>query len=164
MALSKLASDLKKRKPFELPEEEVYVSLLRTTHWLVHEAEQLLKPMELSEATYNVLRILRGAADTEGESGLPCQEVGSRMVTRVPDVTRLVDRLIAQGFAKRERLEEDRRVVRLSITAKGRDVLEKLEKPLHAMHRRQLSNLTKTEMEQLCDLLERVRQNARPPG
>jgi DNA-binding MarR family transcriptional regulator len=161
MALSKLASELKKRRPFEVVEEEVYLNVLRTAQWLQHDAERVLKPYGLSEATYNVLRILRGARSEgreSGEMGLPCLEVASRMVTRVPDITRLVDRLIARGYVTRTRSEEDRRVVRVAITDQGLDVLKELDGPIVDCVVRQLSALTRTELDDLNRLLVKARE------
>lgn len=159
MPLSRLAIELKKKRPFELPEEEAYLNLIRSAQWLQHGIDRLLRQYGLSEATYNVLRILRGA----GAEGLPCIEIGQRMVTRVPDVTRLVDRLIANDLATRRRIESDRRVVQVTITANGLKRLADLDKPMTAIVKRQLSGLTKSEMVDLIRLLEKARDGVSDP-
>src|SRR5690242_9245315 len=97
-----LAAEIGKRRPFELPEQEAYLNLLRTMSFLSADGERMLKEHGLSEATYNILRILRGA----GDAGRPSGEIGRDMITRVPDVTRLVDRLEKMGLATRCRIEE----------------------------------------------------------
>src|SRR4051794_4256717 len=99
-----LKDEIKKRNAFKHPEEEALLNLVRTATALSSEFEQLFKRCGLSEPQYNVLRILRGV----GAEGLPSTEIGGRMVTRVPDVTRLVDRLEAAGLCERCRTPEDR--------------------------------------------------------
>lgn len=107
----------------------------------------------LSLPKYNVLRILRGA---EQEGGLPCQEIGRRMVTRVPDVTRLVERLAGSGLVHRSRCPLDRRVVRIQPTAEALELLERLDAPVLEMHRRQFAHLERPELEGLGRLLGRL--------
>ncbi|MHC4932360.1 MAG: MarR family winged helix-turn-helix transcriptional regulator, partial [Planctomycetota bacterium] len=105
------------------PEVEAYLSLLRAHEVVQEQVISVLKRAGLSGPTYNVLRILRGARP----DGLRCGTISERMVTRVPDVTRLVDRLEGLGFVRRERAEGDRRVVAVSITKRGLDVLAELD-------------------------------------
>ncbi len=162
MALSRLASELKKKRPFERVEDEAYLNLVRTAQWLQHDTERLLRPYGLSEATYNVLRILRGV-QSDGALGLPSLEVASRMVTRVPDITRLVDRLIKRGWVERTRTDADRRVVLVSITGKGLEVLKELDGPLVNCVVRQMSKLTQAELIELNRLLEKARDGLTPP-
>ncbi len=137
------------KKPLPL-EDEVFVRLLRTTDALLREVEQVLKPAGLSHAQYNVLRILRGA----GPEGLACREIGCRMITRDPDITRLVDRLEARGLVSRERERADRRVVRTRITAEGLRILKELDEPISALHRRQLRHVPAGRLRLLARLLE----------
>ena len=88
-----MLSELRQNKPFTGPEEELYLSLIRTADMLQRQVNDLLKGAGISHAQYNVLRILRGA----GNDGLPCGEIGARMVTLDPDVTPLLDRLVQRG-------------------------------------------------------------------
>lgn len=148
-----LKEEIKKRKPFDHPEEEAYLNLLRTTTVLYAHFEALLKHGGLSEPQYNVLRILRGV----GGCGLPCTEIGSRMITRVPDITRLVDRLEAEGLVERCRIAEDRRVVQVKVTAKGIEVLAALDEPVVALNKKLLRHMTRTELAELIRLLEKMR-------
>jgi len=137
-------------------EEEVFVSFQRAADWLLQGVENLLKLHGLSPAQYNVLRILRGA----GSEGLSCREVAERMVTRDPDMTRLLDRLEKQGLLSRERRKDDRRVVTTRITPQGLDLLKRLDQPLHELHRRQLRHIPAARLKALAGLLDEVRARA----
>jgi DNA-binding MarR family transcriptional regulator len=150
----------KTRAPETPLEAQVFVSLLRTADALARGAEALLKPSGLSATQYNVLRILRGA----GAEGLACREVGGRMISRDPDITRLLDRMETRGLIARARGDEDRRVVRTRITAEGLRVLGELDAHVQELHRRQLRHLPAKELRQLSRLLERARTQAETPS
>lgn len=135
-------------------ERRAFIELLRTHGRLQDELNEVLKEHGLSEPQFNVLRILRGA----GSAGLPCQEVSGRMITRFPDMTRLLDRLAASGFVSRERSEEDRRVVVAKATRKGIEVLGRLDRPVARLHVRQLGHMRRGELMELIRLLEKARQ------
>src|SRR5688572_11825070 len=107
-----LQSEIKQRKPFQLREEELFLNIVRTADLLARKGSELFKDADLSPNQYNVLRILRGA----GAEGLACGEVGERMVTRDPDITRLLDRLEKRDLVRRSREKGDRRVVTARIT------------------------------------------------
>ena len=151
-----LKDEIKKKKPFESPAEEAYLNLLRTTTVLAADFERLFKDAGLSEPQYNVLRILRGAG--AGGAGLPCLEIASRMITRVPDITRLVDRLEAAGLVERARTSEDRRVVLVKITAEGLEAIAPLDERLVEIHRRQMGHMTRKELDELSRLLVKARE------
>jgi len=151
-----LQHEIGKRKPFDSPEQEAYLNILRTAAALSGAVFRMFKQHGLSEATYNILRILRGEL-AAGNEGVPCQTVGERLIAQVPDVTRLVDRLEQAGLARRSRTEQDRRVVLISITRKGLDLLEKLDRPLMDLHKRQLGHMKRTELEELSGLLVKAR-------
>ena len=153
MPTSHLQQELHQTKPFVSPEIEAYLNLVRTTDVLEGDVARFLKGHGISAPQYNVLRILRGA----GEDGLPSLAVADRMVTRVPDVTRLLDRLAAKGWVKRERSKQDRRVVIARATAKGLRLLEKLEVPLHAFHKDMLGHMSRADLETLSALLVQAR-------
>ncbi len=140
-----------KRRP--VPQEQAFVNVVRVHESASYRANGLLKAHGLSGPQYNVLRVLRGA----GEDGLPCQGIGGQLIARVPDITRLLDRLENAGHVTRARGEgDDRRVVITHITASGLDVLSDLEEPMMNVHREQFSNLTATEVRQLNSLLNKV--------
>lgn len=154
-----LQRDLKQGRPFASREEETYLNLVRTTDLLSREVAAVLKPHQLSEAQYNVLRILRGA----GADGHACSEIGSRLVTRDPDVTRLLDRLEGRGLIARSREHGDRRVVTTRITAAGLALLDQLDGPVPAAIERMLAHVGARRLGQLIGLLEQVRDAKRPP-
>src|SRR5262245_48901184 len=112
--MAKLKHELKQRAPFT-PQQEAYLSILRTADWLTRGTVEVLKRHALTGAQYNVLRILRGSEP----HGLPVGEIADRMVTRDPDTTRLLDRMEKRGLVFRERSETDRRVVYTRVTADG---------------------------------------------
>ena len=149
-----LGDAIKKRRAFDLVEQEVYLNLLRTAEALEGEFAQLFKPRGLSSASYNVLRILRG----EGKP-LPSLEVADRMIQVVPAITGLIDRLEKQGFVRRERSVEDRRVVYVEITKQGVAVLAKIDEPLKELHRKLLGKMPRKELAELIRLLCRARES-----
>ncbi len=135
-----------------IPEEAAYLDLARTTEILSRPLAQLLKADDLSPAQYNVLRILRGAPE-----GLTCGEIGNRMITRDPDITRLLDRMEKRSLISRSRDAKDRRVVLTRITAGGLDHLAALDRPVRDMHRRLLGHLGTERLGVLRQLLEACR-------
>ncbi len=142
-----------KRRRVGSPEEAVFLDLARTTDLLSRGPIQVLKTEDLSPTQYNVLRILRGAPE-----GLLCGEIASRMITRDPDITRLLDRLEKRELISRCREAEDRRTVMARITAEGIKVLARLDEPVQAAHRRQLGHLGRERLRALAELL-RVARN-----
>jgi DNA-binding MarR family transcriptional regulator len=148
-----LRDELKMTRPFKSVEEEAILSIARTAALREHAGAEALKPFDLTITQYNVLRILRGA----GDAGLCRNEVGERLVTQVPDVTRLLDRMETGGLINRRRNGEDRRFVATYITDKGLKLLEKIDRELPAMHARQLGHLSQKRLRELIDLLEEVR-------
>lgn len=144
-----LQEEIGKRRPFDLPEEEAYLNLVRTTERLGDAIRQTLSTHGLSEPQYNVLRIVVG----HGKEGLPSQAIAQDMVCRDPDVTRLVDRLEKQGLVARRRDAEDRRRVWVAATDAGRDRLKAIAAPLRAALRGELSHLGPTKLARLSRLL-----------
>ena len=149
----RIQQELKQTKPVGSLEEEAFLNLLRTSNALVTRLSELLKGSELTQTQYNALRILRGA----GQKGLTAGEVGERMITRDPDVTRLLDRLEKRGLAERWRCGDDRRVVHTRITQAGLDVVDPLDQPVADLHVQQLGHIGADRMRTLIDLLESVR-------
>jgi DNA-binding MarR family transcriptional regulator len=131
---------------------DAIVAIARARDRLIHAADEIIREVGLSEPQFNVLRILRGAGEP-----LPTSEVGRRMITRVPDITRLVDRLEKMGLVSRHRAPEgDRRVVLVSISAKGLEVIAPLDDVLEQHTEKMLSALSSEERAQLVELLERI--------
>ena len=118
------------------PEESAYLDLLRTTELLSRPLAQVLKNEDLSPTQYNVLRILRGSPD-----GLTCGEIGNRMITRDPDITRLLDRLEKRNLISRCRETKDRRMVLTRIAPEGLELLARLDQPVRDTHRKLLGHV-----------------------
>ncbi len=152
---SKLQDEIKQSKPFESLQAEVFLNLMRTTDALSRGMEDILKLAGLSHAQYNALRILRGA----GEQGLCCREVAERMVTRDPDITRLLDRMERRSLVLRSRDSRDRRVITVRITAAGQKLLKDLDGPLSEYNRKLLSHMEKGDQRKLLELLEAARES-----
>jgi DNA-binding MarR family transcriptional regulator len=150
----KLQAEIKQNKPIGTLEEEAYLNVQRTANVLLQELAELLRPHDLTPTQYNVLRILRGA----GEKGLTAGEVGERMITRDPDVTRLLDRLERRGLVERWRCTHDRRVVWTRLTAAGDDAITPLDGIILDMHLRSLAHLGPERLATLVSLLEAARE------
>lgn len=149
----KLKREIKQRRPFSSVQEEVALSLLRTADYVAVPVAEVLRNASLSTSQYNVLRILRGA----GDEGLACGEIAERMLSRDPDLTRLLDRLETRGLVERGRDTRDRRVVLASITEAGLELLASLDKPIEETLRRSLAHVPSERLKTLIALLDEVR-------
>src|SRR6202050_3026577 len=151
----KIRVETGKRRPLvACPEETAFLDLLRTTDMLSRGLDRILKTEDVSATQYNVLRILRGSP-----AGLPCGEIGSRMITRDPDVTRLLDRLEKRGLISRRRVTGDRRTVMVRIKPDGLALLSRLDEPIQAAHRQQLAHLGRERRQALTELLRLSRSH-----
>jgi DNA-binding MarR family transcriptional regulator len=151
--VAKLAQEIKMTKPFSLLEEEASLSIMRTADVLFQTAAELLKPFDLSLSQYNVLRILRGAKEA-----LACGQIAERMVSRDPDITRLLDRMEVRGLIGRARDNQDRRVVKAQITSSGLNLLEDIQPLITAHHRKRFSGFGEKKLKQLVEWMELVRE------
>jgi DNA-binding MarR family transcriptional regulator len=148
-----LQTEINPAQPFPGLEEEVFLGLLRTADHLQRSLSDMLKPHRLSPTQYNALRILRGA----GNQGLPCQEIGHRMINRDPDITRLLDRLERQSLIRRGRERKDRRIIRACITPRGLELLRGLDAEIAKFHRDLLGHMGGSQLKSMIDLLETAR-------
>ena|SRR5437868_5761070 len=151
--MSPLRSEIKQTKPFSSLEEETAVALARTSDQLARRFDALLKQYGVTGTQYNVLRILRGA----GKAGLPCSELGERMISRDPDITRLLDRMERAGLCNRVRDQKDRRVIIVKICDKGLKTVNQLDEPITELNRAMLGHMGKGRLRSLLDLLDAVR-------
>ena len=149
-----LQHEIRQTRPFASPEQEAHLSIVRTAGLLDDAMEQVLRPAGITMAQYNVLRILRGAEP----DGLCRNEVRDRMLTRMPDMTRLLDRMEAAGLVRRTRSAEDRRMVGTHITEQGLELLAALDADIMAEHERQLGHLGPDRLRTLIELLAAVRE------
>ena len=153
----RILAEIKRTRPFCRLEEEAYLNVLRTASVLQQSTAEMLRQRDLTGAQYNLLRILRGA----GEHGLTAGDIAERMITRDPDITRLIDRLEKRGLVERWRCTQDRRVVRTRLSPAGAELLEPLDQEVEALHVRQVGALGREKLETLITLLEDVRDVVR---
>lgn len=151
-----LQAELRQRKPFSSLQQEAHLNVVRTGALLQHAFEQLLKPYGISNTQYNVLRILRGAEP----DGLCRNELRDRLLTRMPDVTRLLDRMEFVGLVARSRDGTDRRQVSTRITTEGRRLVDELDAVVAAEHQRCLGHLNKQQLAMLIELLTIARSQS----
>jgi len=149
---SRLQAEIKQNKPFASLEHEAMLGLLRTAALVDHGNDEALRPFGVTGTQFNVLRILRGA----GDAGLCGREVGERMVTKVPDVPRLLERLEKAGLISRERDPNDRRHVTARITQQGNDLLDAVRAVSNPMEER-FKQLSRDQLEVLIDALDSIR-------
>jgi DNA-binding MarR family transcriptional regulator len=149
-----LQEEIKQSRPFRCLEEEVYLNIARTAAVLEHAFAQSLKPYGITATQYNVLRILRGA----GPDGLCRNDIGSRLVRSVPDVTRLLDRMEEMQLISRERTGADRRYVTTRVSRQGLDLLARLDEEITGMHQRQVGHVDRRSLRELVDTLTAIRR------
>ena len=149
----KLQREIHQTKAIRCPEEEAALNVVRTADVLMMALGDVLKPHLLSATQYNVLRILRGA----GDQGASCKDIGSRLLTRDPDITRLMDRLEERGLVTRDRAGQDRRVVRHRLSGAGLELVNELDGPIEALHRKTMGHMKAGKLRELVSLLEQVR-------
>ncbi|MFI5235677.1 MAG: MarR family winged helix-turn-helix transcriptional regulator [Gemmatimonadales bacterium] len=150
----KLKTEIGQGIPFPSLEAEAALNIVRTADAYLRLMAKALKPAGLTPTQYNALRILRGA----GAAGHTCTAVSERMLTRDPDVTRLLDRLEKRGLVERERHPQDRRAIVVHITEAGRQLLEQLDAPMAEVPRQQLGALGAERLKDLITLLEASRE------
>jgi DNA-binding MarR family transcriptional regulator len=150
-----LRDEIKQTKPFTSLAQEAQLSVIRTGALFMDEIEQFLKPYGITATQYNVLRILRGSEP----NGLCRNELRDRMLTRMPDMTRLLDRLEEAGLVARERQDQDRRMVRSRISSAGLELLADLDNVTQDEEKRRFGHLNDQQLRTLIDLLALVRSN-----
>jgi DNA-binding MarR family transcriptional regulator len=151
--MSRLQQELKQRKPFQSVAQEALLGLMRTTDLVRRQAAGFIEPHGITLQQYNVLRILRGG----GTDGVPTLDVADRMVEQTPGITRLLDRLEAKGFVKRQRCPKDRRQHLCWITSKSAALLEKLDGPMVEFGEQLMKGLTQEQRIALVRLLDALR-------
>jgi DNA-binding MarR family transcriptional regulator len=145
---------------FDSPQQQAYLSLWRTYDRLRLLEDELFGRFDLTAQQYNALRLLRG----EYPDSLPTLAIAQRLISRAPDITRLLDKLEQLGLIARQRLLENRRVVKVAITQAGLDLLGELDGPVRECHERQLGHLNDTQLARLIELLQIVRRPHEQPG
>ena len=149
---SRLQAEIKQTKPFPSRSSEALLSVMRTAAVLEHHLNEVLRPCGITALQYNVLRILRGA----GPNGWCGREISERLVSKVPDVSRLLDRMESMQLLRRERDATDRRHVTARITPRGVRVLEEATATLEPTGRL-FDHLGAEELQQVIDGLADIR-------
>jgi DNA-binding MarR family transcriptional regulator len=149
-----LREELHQRRPFSSLEQEAFLNVVRTEAELSDAFERMLRPFGVSATQYNVLRILRGA----GPNGLCRNEIRDRLVARMPDVTRLLDRMEEAGLVRRARSTADRRQVGTQLTERGRELVDGLDAAVAEEHERRLGHLGEEQLRKLIELLTQARR------
>lgn len=151
-----LQEELRQTRPFARKSGEALVAILRTATVLESTQNEVLRPHGITQTQYNVLRILQGA----GRDGLCGKEVAERLVSRVPDVSRLLDRMVEMGLVNRERDSDDRRHVTARISVKGKRVLHQATPDLETVEQRLFRGMAASTVETLVTALARIRESA----
>jgi DNA-binding MarR family transcriptional regulator len=139
---------------FDSPEQEAFLNLWRTYDRLRALEDDLFSRWDLTPQQYNALRLLKA----EHPGTLPTLALADRLVSRAPDITRLVDKLETRGLIARERLADNRRVVRVGVTPAGLKLVKEIGGPLRDCHARQLGHLSASDLRQLTALLRAARR------
>jgi len=148
-----LRTELRQQKPFGSLAHEAFLNVARTETVLRDGIDRLLEAHDLTLTQYNVLRVLRGAES----AGLCRNEIRDRLITRMPDVSRLLDRMEDAGLIRRVRSTEDRRQVNTTLTTKGRKLVDQLDAPMAREHERQFERLDAKQLKALIELLTLAR-------
>ena len=153
-AVAGLRAEIEQSVPFSSAQEEALLNLMRTADRLSRAMQRIVRPWGVTATQYNVLRILRGA----GPEGLTCSEIGNRMLTADPDITRLLRRLKVLKLIRQHRGHNDRRVVRTVIAETGLQLLEEMEPAIRQAPSELLGHMSVDEIAELTRLLERARE------
>lgn len=140
-------------KPIKDPYSRLFLNVMFTGVWLQQTVGQVLKPFDITEPQYNVLRILRGQ---QGAS-MNLYEIQNRMIQKMSNVSRLIDKLVAKKLVTRKESKENRRRVDITITQKGLDLLDELEPHILPIFKKISSNLTKEQAKQMGEWLDIMR-------
>jgi DNA-binding MarR family transcriptional regulator len=139
---------------FDSPQQEVFLNLWRTYDRFRALEDELFGRYGLTAQQYNALRLLRAAHPRR----VPTLTLAAKLISRAPDITRLLDKLLERGLVERERPADNRRVVLIGITPAGTDLLDALAAEVRECHQRQLGHLNASDMRTLVDLLRRARE------
>ncbi len=140
------------QKEFQSPWHKLRVNLLITSNWLKNEIKEFLDPFGITQQQFNILRILRGA---KGEP-LSTNEICERMIDKMSDTSRIVDRLVAKNLAEKSPCPHDKRKIQVFISSDGEQLLSTIDAEMHMLDAK-FSQLSDEEAGQLNDLLEKLR-------
>ncbi|MEW5916415.1 MAG: MarR family transcriptional regulator [Gemmatimonadota bacterium] len=150
---SRTLAEIKQTRPFRSVAQEATIALLRTASVVNRTMQRLLEPWSLSLAQYNALRIVRGA----GAQGITTLAVRERMIEEGTPITRILDKLEAGGYLRRERSTHDRRAVLCYVTDEGRRLLAEIDPLADATDDEAVAVLADSELETFIALLDAIR-------
>ncbi|HVI48095.1 MAG TPA: MarR family transcriptional regulator [Chitinophaga sp.] len=148
----RLEDELKQTK-FKDEHQRAMLNIVFTANWLEVSISQVLKPYDLSSQQYNVLRILRGSRP----SPLNLLDIQERMMDKMSNATRLVEKLRQKGLLTRKQCESNRRKVEIRITDKGMDLLTELDPLIDSNHKQMTKRISKEDAATLSALLDKLR-------
>jgi DNA-binding MarR family transcriptional regulator len=151
--MGRIHREIKQTKPFLTLQQEAVVSLIRTTDLVRARLEEALRPWDLSIEQFNVLRILRGAPGRRH----PTLEIASRMISRAPNITRLIDKLASKGLVSRCPEPGDRRVVAVKLSSRGLRAVNEASRDVDRADVRCLSGLPPRRVRALLEALDGIR-------
>lgn len=147
-----IEEDIKQGKAFHSPHEKLIVNIMFTNSWMLDQQNQLFKPFKLSTPQYNVLRILRGSYP----KACTINSIIERMIDRMSNASRIVDRLETKGLVERKVNKNDRRARDVMITQHGLKILEKVDHTLDAWVK-SMSGIDETQVEEANQVLDKMR-------
>ena len=153
---SSIRDEIRQTKPFASRAQELTVALLRTSDVVRRRLSQVVAQEGITLQQYNVLRILRGARG----AALSAQQIGDRLIEQTPGVSRLLERMVVKKLVRRDRAGTDRRMIECFVTAKGLELLERLDEPVTRADEAAVNMLTAAELDTLADFLERIRRTS----
>lgn len=158
-----LRDQIQKQSEFASPEEEAMLNIARTAAVLDGAERAFFRRFDLTPPAYNLLRILRGHKQRGAADGVRASEIGYQMVVRMPDVTRLVDRLEDRGLVSRRVSSDDKRVKYVRVTDKGLRLLERIDPEIETLGQSVLGHMSERDLRTVSRLMEQVRDE-RPEG
>jgi DNA-binding MarR family transcriptional regulator len=138
---------------FKSARQKAMLNVLFSYGWITEKVKQLLAPEDITPQQYNILRILRGSAPKP----LSTLQIRERMLDRMSDTSRIVDRLVAKDLVKKVVCSKDKRLVDVTISEKGQQLLSKLDAEANQMDKAIMSNITESEAETISRLLDKLR-------
>jgi DNA-binding MarR family transcriptional regulator len=150
----------KPKRRFDSPQQEAFLNLWRTYDRMRALEDELFGRYELTPQQYNALRLLKAAQP----DSIPTLSIASRLISRAPDITRLLDKLHERKLIERHRPADNRRTVMVTITPAGLELLDRLAEDVRDCHGRQLGHLSASQMRTLIDLLQKARAPHEPQG
>ncbi len=147
--------ELLKTKPSDDPDQKALLNVMYTGVWLQQKVSQTLKPHDLTEPQFNVLRILRG----QNGHSMNLYEIQNRMIQKMSNVSRLIDKLLSKGLVERIECKDNRRRVDISITKKGLDLLQKIEPDIQKLYNEIKTNISAEQAQMISAVLDDMRND-----